>query len=115
MAEYLQRGGNQATVAVALYGGVVLLCAVSFCALFLWVTHDERIVGTLPSPEAVKAARIRFSVGLAAYLVAFGLSWVSPQLALALHFGIALYYAFDQASVASSHRRVELAGGADAT
>jgi hypothetical protein len=59
-----------------LYGGVVLLGAVSFCALFLWVTHDEQIVGTLPSPED---------------------------------------YAFDQASVGSSHRRVELAGGADAT
>jgi uncharacterized membrane protein len=112
MAEYIERGGNQATVAVALYGGVVMLCAISFCALYLWVTHDERIAGTLPSPAAVRAARIRFSLGLAAYAVAFGLSWVSPKLALALHFVMALYYAFDQASVTT--RQLEIADASPA-
>jgi uncharacterized membrane protein len=84
MAEYLERGGDQATAAMALYGGVVLLCAISFCALYAWVTHDERIVGALPGREAVRAARIRFSLGLVAYTIAFGLSWVSPKLALVL-------------------------------
>jgi hypothetical protein len=47
----------------------------------------------------VRAARIRFTVGLAAYSVAFALSWVSPPLALTVHAVMALYYAFDQASV----------------
>lgn len=112
MAEYLERGGDQATTAVAFYGGVVLLCAVSFSALFFWVTHDERLVDTLPTADMVRAARVRFSIGLAAYAVALALSWVSPRLALALHAAMALYYAFDQASVASA--RAETASGADA-
>jgi hypothetical protein len=37
--------------------------------------------------------------GLAVYAAAFALSWVSAELALALCGLMALYYAFDQASV----------------
>jgi hypothetical protein len=37
--------------------------------------------------------------GQAVYTVAFGLSWVSAPLALALCGLMAVYYAFDQASV----------------
>jgi hypothetical protein len=38
-------------------------------------------------------------VGNAVYVVALALSFVWPPLALALHAAMALYYAFDQASV----------------
>jgi uncharacterized membrane protein len=101
MAEYLPHGGTDAETAMAVYGGVILACAVSFSALYFWVSHDARIIGSLPSPEAVRAARIRFSIGLAFYAVALGLSWVAPYAALVLHAAMALYYAFDQASVAT--------------
>jgi hypothetical protein len=47
----------------------------------------------------VRAARRRFMVGQAVYAAAFVLSWVSAPLALALCGLMALYYAFDQASV----------------
>ncbi|HEY1278707.1 MAG TPA: TMEM175 family protein [Acidimicrobiales bacterium] len=99
VAAYLQDGGSDATTAMALYGGVLLLTAISFVALYAWITHDERIAGTLPSRRALRAARVRFSIGLLAYTVAFGLSWVSPPAALALTAAMALYYAFDQASI----------------
>jgi uncharacterized membrane protein len=101
VADNLREGGSDASTAMALYGGVILLTAISFVALYAWITHDERIAGTLPSRRTLRAARLRFSLGLLAYSVAFLLSWVSAPLALALHAAMALYYAFDQATIQS--------------
>jgi uncharacterized membrane protein len=99
VADYLGQGGEQAKTAVAFYSGVFVLMGVSFDALFLWITHDARLLDRLPPPEVVRAARLRFTLGLAVYLLALALSFLWPPLALALHAAMALYYAFDQASV----------------
>ena len=99
VADYLGQGGEPAKTAVALYSGVFVLMGMSFGALFLWITHDARLLDRLPPPEVVRAARLRFTLGLAVYLLALALSFVWPPLALALHAAMALYYAFDQASV----------------
>jgi uncharacterized membrane protein len=99
MADYLREGGAHATTAMALYGGLIFVTAISFTALFAWITHGARLTGiSLPRP-ALRAARLRFSIGIAVYAVAFGLSWVSPPTALIVHALTALYYAFDQATV----------------
>ena len=47
----------------------------------------------------VRAARRRFMLGLVVYTLALALSWLSAPLALALCGLMALYYAFDRASV----------------
>jgi hypothetical protein len=47
----------------------------------------------------VRAARLRFMVGLVVYLVALAVAWVSAPVSLALSGLMALYYAFDQTSV----------------
>ena len=52
-------------------------------------------------PEAVRAARRRFSVGVVFYVIAFGISFVVPWIALVLQGAMAGYYLFDQASVPS--------------
>jgi uncharacterized membrane protein len=99
VADYLGQGGEQAKTAVAVYSAVFVLVGVSFGGLFIWITRDDRLLDRLPPPGVVRAARLRFTFGLAVYLVALGLSFVWPPLALALHAAMALYYAFDQASV----------------
>jgi hypothetical protein len=71
----------------------------SFGALFAWVTHTDRLLRRLPPPGVVRAARLRFMIGQAVYAAGFALSWVSASLTLALCGAMALYYAFDQASV----------------
>ena len=91
--------GEHAETAVAFYNGVFVLLGLSFGALFVWITHDDRLLRRLPPPEVVRAARLRFTLGEAVYLLALGLSFVWPPAALALHAAMALYYAFDQASV----------------
>jgi len=62
-----------------------------FGALFAWVTRDARLLERLPPAEVIRAARLRFMVGLVVYAVAFALSWVSAPLAVALCGLMALY------------------------
>jgi uncharacterized membrane protein len=102
VAEHLRDGGEAARTAAALYCGVWLLTRVAFGALFAWVTHTDLLLGRLPPPGVVRAARRRFMLGLLVYAAALALSWVSAPLALALCGLMALYYAFDQASVPAS-------------
>jgi uncharacterized membrane protein len=99
VAEHLGDPGEAARTASALYSGVLLLMGLAFGALFAWVTHTDRLLHRLPPPDVVRAARLRFMFGQAVYAAAFALSWVSAPLALALCGLMALYYAFDQASV----------------
>jgi uncharacterized membrane protein len=99
VAEHLGDGGEAARTAAALYCGVLLVMGLAFGALFAWVTHDDRLLVRMPSAGVVRAARRRFMLGLVVYAVALALSWVSPPLALGLCGLMALYYAFDQASV----------------
>ena len=97
VADFLREGGSDAKTAVALYGGVILLAAIAFTALFVGITRPG-IVEELPAPDVVRAARLRFGVGVGFYGFAFALSWVSPALALAVHGTMAGYYLTDQSS-----------------
>jgi uncharacterized membrane protein len=99
VAEHLGDGGEAAQTAAALYCGVLLVMGLAFGMLFAWVTHTDRLLRRLPPSEVVRAARRRFMLGLAVYAVALALSFVSAALALVLCGLMALYYAFDQASV----------------
>jgi uncharacterized membrane protein len=99
VAEHLGDGGEAARTASALYCGVLLLMGLAFGALFAWVTQTDRLLRRLPPAGLVRAARRRFMVGLVVYAAALALSWVSASLAVALCGLMALYYAFDQASV----------------
>ncbi len=99
VAEQLHGEDTYPETALALYGGVILGCAVAFVCLFFWITRDDHLLDSLPPREVVRAARLRFSLGLVVYSLALALSFVSAPLALAMHAAMALYYAFDQSSV----------------
>ena len=106
VADFLREGGDDAKTAVALYGGVILLAAIAFTALFIGITR-EGIVDQLPTPEQVRAARLRFGLGVGVYTGAFLLSWLSPALALAAHATMAAYYLTEQSSTLNAPTRSE--------
>jgi uncharacterized membrane protein len=99
VAEHLRDGGEATRTAVAVFSGTLFVTAIGFTALYAWITHDDRLVHSLPPRHTVVAARIRFGLGLAAYGVAVGLAFVAPYAALAIHAISAGYYAFDQATL----------------
>jgi uncharacterized membrane protein len=99
LAEHFAEGGEAARTATAVYIGVLLLMGFAFAALFTWITRDNQLLHRRPPPRVVRAVRVRYVIGNAVYAVAFALSWVSPPVALVLVGLVALYYAFDQATV----------------
>ncbi len=109
VGEFLRDGGEPARTAVALYGAITLATAISFTALFIAITRPG-ILDDLPDRATLRAARIRFGVGVAGYSLALALSWVSPPVALGMHGALALYYLSAQAS--QLDRRTREAGAA---
>jgi uncharacterized membrane protein len=99
VADHLRDGGEPTRTAVAVFSATLFVTAISFTALHMWITRDDRLVHSLPPRPAVVAARIRFGIGLAAYGLAVGLAFVVPYAALAIHALNAGYYAFDQATL----------------
>ena len=96
LATYLTADDANAHVAAAVYSGVMLLLGVAFSGLFVAIVRDARLLHVPLAPDAVRAAQRRFSGGAVFYLVAIGLSFVSPVATLVLHAALAIYYSFDQ-------------------
>jgi uncharacterized membrane protein len=95
MALYLTSGNQDAHVAMALYAAVFEGMGVSFAAMFGWTLGEGRTVSPVP-PEARRAAWLRFSPGLVAYLVAIVVAFVSAPAALAIVGLAAVYYVFER-------------------
>src|ERR671934_173078 len=95
MAAYLTAGGQDAQVAMVMYGGIFQGMGLSFAAIFGWTLRAGRTSRPLPT-AARRAAWLRFGIGNAGYAVAIVValtptSWSAPA-ALALIGLVALYY-----------------------
>jgi uncharacterized membrane protein len=96
VARYLDRGGRQASVAVAVLGLLMTAMSITFTALWQYATRHESLLAAGVDLESVRGGRVRFAFGLAAYPALTLLSFVSAPVTLGLHGVLALYYAFDQ-------------------
>lgn len=94
-SEYLKANDEDARVATALYGAVFEGMGLSFAAMFAWTLGDGRMIRPVP-PGAQRAAWLRFSPGLVAYLLAIAVAFVSAQAAFAIIGLAAVYYAFER-------------------
>jgi len=99
VADYLDRGGSQARVAVAVYSGVMVLASLAFTIFWWYATRTGRLLDAGVDANAARATVPRFALGLVVYPITVGLAFVSPVLTLAVHGALAVYYAFTQLSV----------------
>jgi len=95
MAEYLTSGGQDSRLAMALYAAVFEGMGASFAVMFVWTLREGRAVRAVPK-EAQRRAWLRFSPGLAAYLVAIAVAFASAPAALAIVGLAAVYYVFER-------------------
>jgi len=95
MAEYVTTGGQDAHVSMALYAAVFEAMGLSFAAMFAWTMGEGRTIQEVPR-AAQRAAWVRFSPGMLAYLVAIGVAFVSAPAALAIVGLVAVYYVFER-------------------
>ena len=94
-ATYLTAGGQDAHIAMALYGVVLEGMGLSFGALFLWTLGEGRTHHAFPR-EQRRAALFGFTFGAVVYLAAIALAFVSAPASLALIGLVALYYVFER-------------------
>jgi uncharacterized membrane protein len=100
VAEYVQRGGADASVATALYGLVATLMSLPWG--FIWRHLADRPDLLAPGYDTAyaRAEWRRGFVGLPIYAVATLVALVLPLLALALYLAIAILYAITSQGIA---------------
>ena len=99
VSSYLNQPKSGAQLAVALYGGFMVAHALTFTALWWWLTRTGHLFEERVDKVRAKATRGRFALGTVVYPILMALSFVNALLTLALHGVIAIYYAFNQLHV----------------
>jgi uncharacterized membrane protein len=90
-AEYLNVGGFDAKVAMALYSAVFLGMSAGFASVFEWTLHGERVYQPVPADKHW-TARARFVGGGAVYVLAIIVAYLSPIASFGLLALTAVYY-----------------------
>jgi uncharacterized membrane protein len=108
MASYLNGGGADARLAMAVYVSVFELMSITFSAIFLWSMRPGMLVSPL-APEDARRAIVRFTLGNLAYIAAIGVAFVSPYTALGITGLVAVYYMAERTAAPE----LEQAGGRD--
>ena len=115
VAEYVQRGGPDASAATALYGLLATLMSTPWG--FIWRHLADRPELLEPGYDAAyaRAEWRRGFVGLPIYAAATLIALVAPLIALALYLGIAILYAVTSQGIALASTRSTNsgAGGSD--
>jgi uncharacterized membrane protein len=84
---------HDATAALVVYGSGAVLIAIAFTGVFLYATHDHRLVGDRAAARRIRQEGRLFPIGLAAYSLGIGLAFVAPIGSLAVYGLTALFYA----------------------
>lgn len=94
LTAYLRSGGNDASLAAAIFQGVFVGMSLSFAGLFWWGIRHGR-TKTVFTPEAARRATFRFGIGNVVYVAAIGIAFVSPTASLIASALVAVYYIFE--------------------
>src|SRR5207244_10898146 len=81
------------TAALVVYAIVAVLIALAFTGVFLYATHDQRLVGDRAAARRIREEGRLFPIGLGAYMLGIALAFVAPVASLAVYGLTALFYA----------------------
>jgi hypothetical protein len=93
VAEYVQRGGPDASAATALYGLIATLMALPWGFILRHLADHPELLESGYDAAYARAEWRRGTVGVPIYAVATIVALVQPLLALALYLAIAILYA----------------------
>jgi len=92
LAEYIER--PDARTAALFYSGTYVVVALIYNALWLYASHNHRLLDLTFHDTLVREITRQFRFGPVMYLVAFGAAFVSVPLSVAVNAGLAIFYAF---------------------
>jgi uncharacterized membrane protein len=99
-AHYIRADNSDAHIAGAVYGATMFAMSLAYSALWVWATREAGgLLHQHLDVAQARAALMRFGAGLVFYAGTIGLAFVNAPLTLAVHFLLALYYAFNQLRV----------------
>lgn len=97
VADHLRAGGADAAVAEAVYSANLTLAAIAFSLIWMRAVRGGRLLARPLGDRRAEWRSIgRFSVGTFLYAATIGIAFLAPGAALAIQFGLALYYLFEQ-------------------
>lgn len=100
VAEYVQRGGPDASAATALYGATATLMAIPWGFIWRHLADKPELLEQGYDAAYARAEWRRGTVGLPIYAFATLVALVAPLIALLLYLGIAILYAVTSQGVA---------------
>lgn len=95
IAAYLTHGGQDASLAAAIFQGAFEGMSLSFGLLFWWAIRHEHMKTAL-TPAVGRRAMIRFGIGSLGYAAAIAGAFVSAPASLLISALVAAYYVFEQ-------------------
>lgn len=91
--------GEASKIAVALYTGIFVLINISYNLLWLVASNNKKLLRPEITNSAIKKIRNNYLYGLPTYLIAFGISFQYPSIALAINMILLFFWALSSGKI----------------
>jgi uncharacterized membrane protein len=91
--------GEASNIAVALYTGIFVLINISYNLLWLIASNNKKLLRPGITNSAIRKIRNNYLYGLPTYLIAFGISFQFPAIALAICMILMFFWAVSSGKI----------------
>lgn len=91
--------GEASNIAVAVYTGIFVLINISYNLLWFIASNNTNLLRPGISHSAIRKIRNNYLYGFPTYLIAFGVSFQFPAVALAINMLLLIYWAFSSGKI----------------
>lgn len=92
-------GGEASGISVAIYTGIFVLINISYNVLWQIASRNKELLRPGISDLAISKIRNNYLYGLPTYLIAFGISFSHPAIALVINMILLLYWAISSGKI----------------
>lgn len=91
--------GEASNIAVALYTGIFVLINISYNLLWFIASNNKKLLRPGITNSAIRKIRNNYLYGLPTYLIAFGISFQYPTIALAINMILLVFWALSSGKI----------------
>jgi len=91
--------GNASSIVVAFYTGIFVLINLSYNLLWFIASHNKKLLRPGITNSAIIKIRNNYLYGFPTYLIAFGLSFQFPTVALMISMGLWIFWAISSGKI----------------
>lgn len=92
-------GGEASNIAVAIYTGIFVLINISYNLLWFVASQNKKLLRPGITNSAIKKIRNNYLYGFPTYLIAFGISFEFPSIALVICMLLLVYWAISSGKI----------------